>query len=131
MEIGWVGILTLVVAWFCMAVATGFAFYVHTKDKDYEMEKKDKDYLLVASVLSAVAVGLSTVVVLLVIFFGKEKYKEHVKLANQLMLEKLELENQVNDMDARLEQHRRERHPSVLENPLPLRRGNRGRPLIT
>lgn len=130
MEIGWVGILLLLTAWACAGVSTGFAFYVHTKDKDYIMPEKDRDYILVAAITSAVAVGLTTIVALLIIFLGKSDYKKHVSLNHQLSLEKMELENQVSDLNQMVEKHRREKHPSVLENPIPLRRGRRGRPLI-
>jgi hypothetical protein len=131
MEIGWLGILLLLISWACMSVSTGFAFYVNTKDKDYIMSKKDKDYILVTGITSAVAVALTTIVTLLIIFMGRSDYKKHVNQNHQLTLEKMELENRVNDLNDRVEQHRHEKHPSVLENPIPLRRGRHGRPLIT
>ena len=131
MEIGWVGILLLLTAWACMGVSTGFDFYVHTKDKDYEISETDRNYILVAGVTAAVAVGLTTVVALLVILFGKKDYKEHIQRNHQLTVKNMELQNQIDDLNQRVEQHRREKHPSVLDNPIPLRRGRRGRPLIT
>lgn len=131
MEIGWVGILLLLTAWACMGVSTGFDFYVHTKDKDYEISETDRNYILVAGVTAAVAVGLTTVVALLVILFGKKDYKEHIERNHHLTVKNMELQNQIDDLTQRVEQHRREKHPSVLDNPIPLRRGRRGRPLIT
>lgn len=131
MEIGAWGIVLLLIAWACAGIATGFGFYLYTKNKGYEMTEVDKNYLLTNSITSAVAVGLTTVVTLMIIFMGRDEYKKHANLSKKLMMEKIELENQLTDMQDKMEKHTSKHHRQVLENPIPLRKGRNGRPLIT
>jgi len=132
MEIGWFGVLLLLIAWACTGVATGLSFYLYTKDKNYDMNLNDKGYLLSAGVTSAVAVAFTTVVALMIFFMGRNEYKRHIKEKHDLMNEKLELENRLNDLQKNSGSQREEDNKvSVLDNPIPLRRGRNGRPLIS
>jgi len=128
MEINAWGIVLLLIAWVCAGIATGFGFYLYTKNKNYEMTTTDKTYLLTSSVTSAVAVGLTTVIALMIIFMGRSNYKAHAVLARKLALEKLDLENELHELQMK---QMEKPTPKVLENPIPLRKGRNGRPLIT
>ena len=130
MEINVWGIILLLIAWACAGIATGFGFYLYSKKKDYEMTSTDKDYLLVNSVTSAIAVALTTIITLMIIFMGRDEYKKHASLTRKLMVEKIELENELTECQEKLATKTQPQR-KLLENPIPLRKGRNGRPLIT
>jgi succinate dehydrogenase/fumarate reductase flavoprotein subunit len=127
MEISWFGLLLLLVAWAATGIATAFGFYLYSKNKDYTMEKNDKNYLLTSSVNSAVALAFTTVVVLMVVFLGGETNRKHSIRINDLTNRNLELESKINDMQS---QSMSSRRSNILEDPIPVRKGRGARPLI-
>ena len=146
MEISWLGLFFLLVAWACAGASTGCAFYLHTKQKDYDMNSVDNTYLLTAAGTAAGAVAFMTIVVLMVIFMGRNQFTGHARTINKLMSEKLELENKLNDASFGGAAHGdtafggggddfgddmgRSSRRNILENPIPIRRGRSARPLI-
>ena len=135
MEISWLGLLFLIIAWACAGVATGFGFYLHTKNKDYSMPADDRGYLLTTSITAACALAFTTVVTLMIIFMGRNQFNAHATTINRLMSEKLDLENQLNDaqtMGGKVLDNGEDMsmRRNILENPIPVRRGRSARPLI-
>lgn len=139
MEITWLGMIFLLIAWACAGVSTGFGFYIYTKQKEYTMNATDKGYLLAASVTAACALALVTIVTLLVIFRGRSQFTSHAMTINRLTNEKLDLENKLNtalskqvdvDGDGNADIGPSTRKMNILENPIPIRRGRSARPLI-
>lgn len=128
MEINWLGLMFLIVAWACSGVSTGFSFYLYAKEKAYDIDPTDNGWLLSAAITAAVAVGLLTIVALMIIFMGRNKFKSHADIINKLMTEKLELENKLNNLASGDFSDNEDK--SILDNPLPIRRGRSNRPLI-
>lgn len=139
MEISWLGLLFLLVAWACVGVSTGFGFYLYTKQKEYIMDATDKGYLLTASIAAACALAFTTIVALLVVFMGRSQFTSHAETINRLMSEKMDLENKLHtasmtpvdvDGDGDVDVGPSSRRRNILENPIPIRRGRSARPLI-
>ena len=134
MEITWLGLLLLLVAWASAGVSTGFGFYLYTKDKDYDMSTRDKGFLLTAGVTAACALAFTTIVTFMVIFSGNKQFSRHAVTINNLMKEKLELENKLNSIPDQMEDSQSmrtsSRRQNILENPIPVMRGRSARPLI-
>ena len=98
MEISWLGLLFLLVAWACAGVSTGFGFYLYTKDKNYTIDSIDKGYLLTAGITAACALAFTTIVTLMIIFMGRSQFNAHAKTINRLMTEKMDLENKLSTL---------------------------------
>ena len=130
MEIGWLEIVIILIAWACSGVSTGFGFYLISKKEDFSMNSEEKGYLLAAATTAAVALGLTTLAVLIITFMGSKRSRTKDDLIKDMLNQKLELENRIEMMKTV------QPPPSVpmsveLENPIPIRSGRGGRPLIT
>jgi len=94
------------------------------------MNSEEKGYLLAAATTAAVALGLTTLAVLIITFMGSKRSRTKDDLIKDMLNQKLELENRIEMMKTV------QPPPSVpmsveLENPIPIRSGRGGRPLIT
>jgi hypothetical protein len=130
MEITWLGIIILLVAWICNILSTYFSFHVYTKKKDYDISQNDKGYLVAAGSSSAVALTFTTIAVLMIILMGRDQFKAHAKIINSLSVDKLELQNKLDEMKESVQKQASLPKNKILENPIPIRRGRSARPLI-
>jgi hypothetical protein len=129
MEITWLGLFFLIVAWISSWVSTGLSLYLYTKNKDYNMNNTDKGYLLGASITAVITLAFVTIVTMMIMFLGRNRFRENATIINRLMSEKLDLENKLNDVKMNSGDVSSIRK-NILENPIPIRRGRSARPLI-